>query len=109
MSRVRARALALAGVLLALGAFPSGAGAHGLVAPIASSYLARVSRVAAGLEAKVADGDQRMWLRVVGQDGGGLGLSRCPAPALLGFRGGGQPELRDVLPEPVGGVSATGV
>ncbi len=59
------RVLALLGALIAIGAFPSGAGAHGPVAPIASSYLARVNRVSAGLEAKVVDGDQRMWLRVV--------------------------------------------
>ena len=65
MSRVRRRVLALAGVLVAVGAFPSGAGAHGPVAPIASSYLAKVSRVPVGLDAKVVDGDQRTWLRVV--------------------------------------------
>ena len=65
MSRVRPRVLALAGVLVAVGAFPSGAGAHGPVAPIASSYLAKVSRVPVGLDAKVVDGDQRTWLRVV--------------------------------------------
>ena len=46
-------------------AFPVWGGAHGPVAPIASSYLARVGRVAAGIDAKVIDGDLRMWLRVV--------------------------------------------
>jgi hypothetical protein len=46
------------------GAFPAAAAAHGPVAPIASSYLAKVSRPPAGLDAKVIDGDQRMWLRV---------------------------------------------
>jgi hypothetical protein len=62
MKRVRRLALPLAGVLVA---FPSGAVAHGPVAPIASSYLATVSRVPAGMDAKVIDGDLRMWLRVV--------------------------------------------
>jgi hypothetical protein len=46
------------------GAFAGVADAHGPVAPIASSYLARVGRAPAALEAKVIDGDQRMWLRV---------------------------------------------
>lgn len=64
-SRVRLLVLALAGVLVAVAAFPPGAGAHGPVAPVASSYLAKVGRVPAGLEAKVVDGDLRMWLRVV--------------------------------------------
>jgi hypothetical protein len=59
------RVLVLAGVVLFLGALPSAADAHGPVAPIASSYLARLSRVPAGLDAKVVDGDQRLWLRVV--------------------------------------------
>ena len=65
MSRARRRVLALAGVLVAVGAFPSAAGAHGPVAPIASSYLAKLTHVPAGVDAKVVDGDQRMWLRVV--------------------------------------------
>jgi len=60
------RMLALALVALGVGGqFPAAAGAHGPVAPVASSYLARVSNVPAGLKAKVVDGDQRMWLRVV--------------------------------------------
>lgn len=46
------------------GVFPGAAAAHGPVAPIASSYLAKVSQAPAGLDAKVIDGDQRMWLRV---------------------------------------------
>jgi hypothetical protein len=49
---------------VALAAFPAAASAHGPVAPIASSYLARVSEAPAGLDAKVIDGDQRMWLSV---------------------------------------------
>jgi hypothetical protein len=40
------------------------AGAHGPVAPVASSYLAKVSRVPAGSGAEVVDGDQGMWLQV---------------------------------------------
>ncbi len=61
------RVLALAGALAALGLFPAGAAAHGPVAPIATSYQARVSSVPAGLDAKVVDGDQAMWLSVRGQ------------------------------------------
>jgi hypothetical protein len=58
------RLLAVAGAFVGLAAFPGAAAAHGPVAPVASSYLARVGSVPAGLEAKVIDGDQRMWLRV---------------------------------------------
>jgi hypothetical protein len=43
---------------------PAGAQAHGPVAPIATSYSARVTQLPPGVEAKVIDGDQRMWLRV---------------------------------------------
>jgi hypothetical protein len=66
MSRSRPKLVALAAfaALIAIAAFPSAAIAHGPVAPVASSYLARVTEVPAGLEAKVIDGDQRMWLRV---------------------------------------------
>ena len=56
------RALALAGAICALAAFPQAAAAHGPLAPIASSYLARVTGTPAGLNAKAVDGDQRMWL-----------------------------------------------
>jgi hypothetical protein len=42
---------------------PAVASAHGPVAPIASSYLARVGSTAPGTQAQVIDGDQRMWLR----------------------------------------------
>lgn len=41
---------------------PAAAQAHGPIAPVASSYLARVKSVPAGLDAKVVDGDLRMWL-----------------------------------------------
>ncbi|MGZ4351831.1 MAG: hypothetical protein ACXVRX_15050, partial [Solirubrobacteraceae bacterium] len=44
-------------------ALPSTAAAHGPVDPAASSYLAHVGEVPAGLGAKVIDGDQRLWLR----------------------------------------------
>ncbi|HLY48257.1 MAG TPA: hypothetical protein VKR21_03595 [Solirubrobacteraceae bacterium] len=57
-------ALIFAAVLVAAGAAASPAEAHGPVAPVALDYLARVSRAPQGLETKVVDGDQRMWLRV---------------------------------------------
>jgi hypothetical protein len=57
-------ALAVAGAIAALGIVPAAAQAHGPVAPIASSYQARVDRAPPGLDARVVDGDQRMWLRV---------------------------------------------
>lgn len=44
-------------------ALPAAAAAHGAGQTVASSYLARVGTVPAGLRAKVVDGDQRMWLR----------------------------------------------
>lgn len=50
--------------LLAVGAFPGLAQAHGAVDPIATSFLAKVRGVPAGLQAKVVDGDLRLWLRV---------------------------------------------
>ncbi len=50
-------------VALVLLVLPASASAHGPVDPPASKYLARVSQLPAGLEAKVVDGDQRMWLR----------------------------------------------
>jgi hypothetical protein len=44
---------------------PGRAAAHvGVTAPAATSYLARISSVPRGIEAKVVDGDQRLWLRV---------------------------------------------
>jgi hypothetical protein len=53
-----------AALVAALAAFPVPASAHGPVAPIASSYQARVSQAPVGLDAKVIDGDQRLWLKV---------------------------------------------
>jgi hypothetical protein len=53
----------LLGALLACAAWPGAAAAHGPVAPLASDFQARIAGAPAGLEAKVVDGDQRMWLR----------------------------------------------
>jgi hypothetical protein len=60
--------LVVAGTLIALGALPSDAGAHGPVAPVASSYVAKVSGAPSGLDAEVVDGDQRMWLQVAASE-----------------------------------------
>jgi hypothetical protein len=54
----------LAMLMVVLGALPAAAQAHGPVAPIASSYLARVRAVPPGVSAKVIDGDQRMWIEL---------------------------------------------
>ncbi len=54
----------MVGLLLALGAFPAAAQAHGPVAPVASAYLAKIHQVPSGIDAKVVDGDLRMWMRV---------------------------------------------
>ncbi len=62
--RPAAVALAVIGAIAMLTAFPVAARAHGPVAPIASSYEAKVDQAPAGLDARVVDGDQRMWLRV---------------------------------------------
>lgn len=59
----RAAAVPVAAVVLALTSV-STAFAHGPVAPNASSYLARVRNAPAGVEAKVVDGDLRLWMRV---------------------------------------------
>jgi hypothetical protein len=50
--------------LLSLVAAPTRAAAHGPVAPVATSYLARITTVPAGLRARVVDGYVRMWLEV---------------------------------------------
>jgi hypothetical protein len=60
----RRRATGVLVVIVAALATPAAAGAHGPVDPSASTYLARVAQVPAGTQAKVIDGDQRMWLRV---------------------------------------------
>ncbi len=59
-----AAVLAVAGAALAMLIAPAGASAHGPVNPPATSYLATVRQAPAGLDAKVVDGDQRMWLQV---------------------------------------------
>jgi hypothetical protein len=51
-------------LLFGLLAVPGVAAAHGPIAPAASSYLAKVIALPAGLHAKVVDGDLRMWLSV---------------------------------------------
>ena len=62
--RQRVRWAGALGVIVAALGLPAAAAAHGPVDPAASSYLARVSQVPAGVTAKVIDGDQRLWLRV---------------------------------------------
>jgi hypothetical protein len=47
----------------ALAALPGVAQAHGPVAPTATSNLAKVTVVPGGVQVKVVDGDQRLWLR----------------------------------------------
>lgn len=53
----------LAGLIAAFG-LPTAAQAHGPVDPAASSYQARVGQVPQGTDAKVVDGDLRMWMTV---------------------------------------------
>ena len=62
--RQRGRIAGALAVIVAALALPSTAAAHGPVDPAASSYVARLSSVPAGIEAKVIDGDQRLWLHV---------------------------------------------
>ena len=64
MACSRRGACALLVALATVATAPATAQAHGPVAPVASSYLAKIGRVPAGLDAQVVDGDQRMWLRV---------------------------------------------
>jgi hypothetical protein len=59
----RALQIALA-CLAALVALPSLAKAHGVSTPNASSYIAKVGRAPRGVDAKVVDGDLRLWMRV---------------------------------------------
>ncbi len=51
-------------VFVLLGLSPTSAQAHGATDPVASSYLARIASVPAGIRATVVDGDLRMWLDV---------------------------------------------
>ncbi len=62
--RPRILVLVWAGLVAALAVYPDAAQAHGPIAPAASSYFAKVLQLPAGLEAKVVDGDLRMWLQV---------------------------------------------
>jgi hypothetical protein len=62
--RQRGRWAGAFGVIVAALGVPAAAAAHGPVDPAASSYLARVDQVPAGVTAKVVDGDQRLWFRV---------------------------------------------
>ena len=62
--RQRGRIVGALGVIVAVVALPSTAAAHGPVDPAASSYVARLGSVPTGIEAKVIDGDQRLWLHV---------------------------------------------
>ncbi len=50
--------------LAILAGFPALAQAHGPTAPVASDFQARISHEPAGLDARVVDGDLRLWLRV---------------------------------------------
>jgi hypothetical protein len=61
---LRALLLAVIAAGLALALIPEVASAHGPVAPIATSYLAKVGQLPGGLTATVVDGDQRLWLAV---------------------------------------------
>ena len=61
MGRLCTRLAGLAALALLL--LPAAAQAHGPIAPVASDYFAKPLGVPAGLEAKVVDGDLRMWLR----------------------------------------------
>jgi hypothetical protein len=62
-SRPHLMLAALAATVGALGCLPGAAQAHGPVNPSASSFLARITAVPPGLDAKAVDGDQRLWLR----------------------------------------------
>ena len=61
---LRTAALAIGVAMVAIGVLPDAAQAHGPIAPAASSYFAKVLGLPPGLDAKVVDGDLRMWLSV---------------------------------------------
>jgi len=63
-SKWRRLSAALVALVAAVAVFPASAQAHGPIAPAASSYFAKVLELPAGLQAKVIDGDLRMWLEV---------------------------------------------
>jgi hypothetical protein len=57
-------AFALATALLAAALLPATASAHvGRTPPAATDYLARISSLPSGLEARIVDGDQAIWMR----------------------------------------------
>jgi hypothetical protein len=60
----RSRAAGVLSIIVAAVATPATAAAHGPIDPAASSYQARIGQVPGGVQAKVIDGDQRLWLRV---------------------------------------------
>jgi hypothetical protein len=60
----RRPAVVVLATLVVLAAVPTVARAHGPIAPVASTYLAKATQVPGGLDARTVDGDQRMWLRV---------------------------------------------
>jgi hypothetical protein len=55
--------LAIGGTLLVALLFPATALAHGRSAPVATNFQAKVDHLPAGVEAKVVDGDRKLWLR----------------------------------------------
>jgi hypothetical protein len=62
---VRRASVALAIALVAAGLLPGRAAAHaGRTAPSATSFLARITSAPPGIDARVVDGDQRLWLRI---------------------------------------------
>jgi len=62
--RRRNAGVALVLALAAAALLPGHASAHaGFTAPAATSFLARIGSVPPGLDARVVDGDQRLWLR----------------------------------------------
>jgi len=61
---LRALALTLVTLVAVGGALPRPAQAHGPVAPVATSFLAKVRQTPPGVRAKVVDGYVRLWLRV---------------------------------------------
>jgi hypothetical protein len=62
-SGARRATLVLSSALVLALLWPGTAAAHGPVNPAASSYLATVRQAPAGVDAKVVDGDQRMWVQ----------------------------------------------
>jgi hypothetical protein len=54
----------LAVAIAALGALPAGAAADGPVTPTATNYLARVTHVPIGIQAKVVDAYLNLWMKV---------------------------------------------